>query len=588
MDTQIEEIKKRIDIVEFIGSFVQIKKTGRNFKACCPFHNEKTPSFVISPDRQIWHCFGTCGEGGDIIKFLMKWENITFFEALKELADKAGVKLENGQYEDKEWSQKDRIFKINYLASEFYQYILHQTPFGQKGLDYLKERGMNPKLVKTFELGYAPSSWDSLLKFLRKKGFKDYDIFETGLLVQSEKGSYYDRFRGRLLFPIKDIKGNIVGFSGRLLDPNDKTAKYVNTPETPVYHKRESLYGIHLAKEAIRKEANAILVEGEFDMIMPYQFGFEHFVAIKGAAVTKDQLAILKRYTPRITLALDTDEAGEEAIKRGIAEAEKLELEIQIVRFENAKDPDEAVRKDFIAFKKALANPMPIYDFLINSARNKYPEQTPFHKKKIGEEMVPYISNIKNPIVQSHYIKVLSHVLEVSEESIQTMLKKQHYFKQNQQRRYVKHETEQIPGEELMQKYIISCILQSENPYMVADTIFAVLKPESFTLPALQKIAQAFVDYRQTHQQQFSIQSFFQSLPPELRATADELYLYASNEYGFEELNFEKIALKIQKYSLLEKIKSLSKIEQTSETDKEMTEASRLLTIVEKKLQSIK
>ncbi|MEO6508785.1 MAG: DNA primase, partial [Patescibacteria group bacterium] len=243
MDGAIQEVKDKIDIVEFISSYIPIHKAGRNYKGNCPFHNEKTPSFVISPDRQIWHCFGTCHEGGDCIKFLMKWENITFSEALKELAIKAGIPLAKISVDDKEWQYKERLYKLNSLAADFFHHILVNTSFGKLALDYLKERGVSDAIAKTFQLGYGPNSWDSLIKFLYKKGFTPDEVARSGVAVKNDSGRMYDRFRGRLIFPIKDIRGNIIGFSGRIIEKKESEAKYINTPETEIYHKRESLYG---------------------------------------------------------------------------------------------------------------------------------------------------------------------------------------------------------------------------------------------------------------------------------------------------------------------------------------------------------
>ena len=240
---------------------------------------------------------------------------------------------------------------------------------------------------------------------MKKKKFEEKEVYENGLLVKSERGSYYDRFRGRLMFPIKDSRDYVIGFSGRSLDEKDKQAKYINTPETPIYHKRETLFGINLAKETIKKEKNVYIVEGEFDVISPYQNGFINFVAVKGTALTNEQLMLLKRYTDKITLALDADIAGEESTRRGIEEAEKLDLEVRIVKLPIGKDPDEAVRTDLQAFKKAISRPIPIYDFLIKVAQKKYSEDTSFDKKKIGEEVIPFIERITNPIVRSHYVK---------------------------------------------------------------------------------------------------------------------------------------------------------------------------------------
>ncbi len=422
MENPIEEIKKKIDIVEFIGSFITLKKAGRNYKAVCPFHQEKTPSFVISPERGIWHCFGACGEGGDVIKFLMKWENITFIEALRELAKKTGVKLNKISFEDKIWQKKEKYLGMNQIAGEFFHYILKKTAFGKKASQYLKNRALNQSIIDKFQLGYSPSSWDSLKLFLKKKKYEEEEIMENGLLIRSERGSYYDRFRGRLMFPLKDGRNNILGFSGRILDEKEKEAKYINTPETPIYHKRETLFGINLAKEEIKKKQNAFIVEGEFDMIIPYQFGFSNFVAVKGTALTNEQLMLLKRYTDKITLMMDTDPAGIESIKRGIDEAEKFDFEIRVVTIDYAKDPDEALKKDQTKFKKLIAKPMPIYDFLIETAKKKYPEETAFAKKKIGEEIIPMIEKITNPIVRTFYIKKLSNVLDVSEAVIENLV----------------------------------------------------------------------------------------------------------------------------------------------------------------------
>lgn len=584
MDNQIEEIKRRIDIVDFIGGFIEVKKTGRNFKACCPFHQEKTPSFVISPDRQIWHCFGSCGEGGDIIKFLMKWENITFFEALKELAEKAGVKLESVGFEDKAWSVKEKILRINHLTADYYQYLLQNTSFGTQAREYLLGRNINLQIAKTFQLGYSPQSWDSLLKFLKKKGFNEEEQLQAGVLVKNESGRYYDRFRGRLMFPIKDAKGSVIGFSGRILEGDEKTAKYVNTPETEVYHKRESLFGIHLAKDAIRKEGNVLLVEGEFDMITPYMHGIEHVVAIKGSAVTREQLTILKRYTQKITLALDTDAAGEEAIKRGITEAEKQEFEINVVQFTSGKDPDEAARNDFGAFKKSLTAHLPIYDFLIDIAKQKHPGETPFDKKKIVDDVLPFISNIQNPIVQSHYMRVLSNILQVSEESIRDSIRKRQRQQTYTRRTFIKKTEEGMPREEMTQRFLLSCMFQHENPYLIAEQLFTILEPTDFIIPALGQIAQAFLEYKQ-HHTHFEIKTFIASLPSALQTVADEIYLFASSAMENTDQNLTKLAYEVKRVGIKNNITQLLNDdgEKSSEKDNKLIELNIQLKELDKK-----
>lgn len=586
MENQTELIKSKIDLVEFIGSYIPVKKAGRSYKANCPFHNEKSPSFVISPERQIWHCFGACHDGGDVIKFLMKWENITFYEALKELAVKAGVKLESVGFEDKEWKTKEVLMRINVLAADYFEYILHSTAYGKEALTYLEGRALHPKMIKTFKLGYAPQSWDSLLRFLKKKNYKEEDIFNAGLLSQSGSNHYYDRFRGRIMFPIKDIRGNIIGFSGRLLSSDPGAAKYVNTPETTIYHKRESLFGIHLAKDAIKKQDNVLLVEGEFDMILPYQHGVENVVAIKGSAVTKEQLGVLKRLTKKITLALDADAAGEDAVKRGIREAEEMEFDISVVTVENGKDPDEAVRNDHVAFKKSLQHAVPIYDFLITLAIKTHGDSSPYAKKQIGDDIVPYIGRIHNPIVQSYYIKKIAALLDVSDESVERLTRNSNRQKKPA-RPFVSAQASTPPDRRIMmERFLVSYILQSDNPYTVVDQAFEILSYEDFTVPALAKICAALTEYKKSHPQRFDIKEFVPTLAAELQPVCDEVYMYTGNDPD-QQPDLARVANEIKKTSLKKRISDL--LEQSDEPDKEkqIASLSEMLREVEKRASSV-
>lgn len=591
MDNPIEEIKKKIDIVGFINSYIATKKLGRNFSAPCPFHQEKTPSFVISPERQIWHCFGACQEGGDIFKFLMKWENITFPEALKELAQKAGVPLRSVQFEDHVWKKKERLFEINTMAAQFFEHLLWNTKFGKTGVDFLLSRAIRNETAKKFRIGYAPDSWDSLFNFLKKKKFHEKEIFETGLLVKGQRGGSYDRFRGRLVFPIKDVRGNIIGFSGRSLQEKDKSAKYINIPESFLYRKRETLFGIDTAKDAIKKEKNVYLVEGEFDVISPYQNGFENFVAVKGSAVTKEQLMLLKKYTDKITLALDSDVAGTEAIKKGIEEAESMDFDISIISFDFAKDPDEAVRTDRVAFKKALNSAMPIYDFIMKAALKKYSPDSPFHKKKIADEIIPFIANIKNPIVQSHYFKKISGTLDVDIESVRSLAKKRKEGKREESASYVFRAKDTAESRNvLLEKYLLSLVLQGGSEgYKASNTVFSIIEPDDFSVPAHQKIAQAFLEFRKKSPDTFLLTSFVPSLAKEIQPVCDEIYLFASYETEFVEQNLEKLACEMKRGILKKKIAQLGKEEHTDESirDEKIKNIALLLKEVEKKLLTV-
>ncbi|MDO8610036.1 MAG: DNA primase [bacterium] len=587
MESPVDSIKSKLDIIEFIGSFIELKKTGRNFKAVCPFHSEKTPSFVISPDRQIWHCFGSCQDGGDVIKFLMKWENITFYEAIKELAEKTGVKLVTSELADLNWQKKERFLNMNILVAEFYAFILHKSSYGKKALDYLVNRNINPQTMKTFQLGYSPSSWDSLMQFLKKKKFNEVEMYENGLLVKSERGRYYDRFRGRLMFPIKDPRGQILAFSGRSLDSKDPSAKYINTPETPIYHKRETLFGIQLARDAIKKEQNVYIVEGEFDMISPFQHGYENFVAIKGSALSHEQLLMIKRYTNVITLTLDTDSAGVEAMKRGIEEADRLDFEVNIVSFDYAKDPDEAVRKDLIQFKKTLKKPIPIYDYLIEIAQKKYPENNPFDKKKISEEVIPFMQRITNPIVQSFYIKKLALLLDVSESSIELMIRRMR--KVYVSKPTLKPKSVEPSREQTIQQYLLSTLFQSEEGYLIADKLSLIIESKFFTQVSYQKIYDAYIEFKKSNPLKFDFVLFAKSLSDQLRPVFDELYLFASSDLASDKENVVKLAYEIKKNYYKHSLQNI--LAKSGEVDengkKELSHLSNELKEVEKKLMTL-
>jgi len=438
MDNAVDEIKKKLDVVEYIGRFVELKRSGRNFRGLCPFHQEKSPSFFVNPDRQLWRCFGACQVGGDVIAFLMKFENITFYEALKEMAQETGVKLDNTGFEDRAWQQKEKLVTIHTHAMKYYHYLLTEHASGQTAREYLKDRGISEKIQKTFQLGYAPSSWDSLGAYLRKKGYSNEDLLTAGLVIKSTKGSYYDRFRNRIMFPIIDSRDYVIAFSGRTLMKDTKEAKYINSPETPLYHKRETLYGIHVAKESIRSEKKAMIVEGEFDMISSFMHGITNVVAVKGSIVTKEQIKLLKKYCDHLILALDADFSGTETTLRAIKDAEELDMRIDIITFDMGKDPDEALSKDPIAFKKLLDHPKSLYDFVIDTAVKRHNVDDPFEKKLLAQETMPFLFNIENPIIKNHYINKLAALLSTDARTIEMTLRDYRFKQQKKTRKVVK------------------------------------------------------------------------------------------------------------------------------------------------------
>lgn len=520
--TDVELIKSKIDIVEFLSEYIQVKKAGRNFKALCPFHSEKTPSFTISPERQTWHCFGACAEGGDVVKFLEKWENIDFLEALKILAARVNVQLSRYTPTD-EGRQREKLFEINHMASEFYSYILTSHALGKKAMDYLKERKIKNETIKTFTLGYAPNSWDSLSKYLLKKGYIKEDIHTAGLTVRTDSGRYYDRFRGRLMFALKDPRGNIVGFSGRKLPPqNDKEAKYVNTSDTPIYSKGNNLYGLNITRDSIKKSKEAIIVEGEFDLLASFQSGITNVVAIKGSALTDGQVTMLKRYAEILLLALDSDFAGNEAAKRGIEVAENAGLTVKVVHLPQGKDPADCATDAPHLWKKAVGDASAIYDFIIENAIKKYGKDDVSAKRKVADEVIPFLSKITNPIILSHYVKFFAKLLGVTDESIEATIDQ--FIRKRPAKTVVPEEKHTGDRSVLLEEHILSLVLQSENPKKSLELTFDSIDLSDFSQPPVAKIMELLRNYFLSHEK-LDVKIFAKALTPEISDTFDRAFL---------------------------------------------------------------
>lgn len=530
---QLEEIKSKIDLVQFISSYLPLKKAGRNFKALCPFHTEKTPSFIISPERQIWKCFG-CGKVGDAFGFLMEYERMDFGEALRFLAKKTGVVLKAYRPTEPE-AEKEKLYQINHLAAEFFHYLLLNHPVGKPALDYILGRGITKDSLKLFKLGYAPNLWDGLQKFLvGKKGFSPVNLEKAGLVIPTQRNqtstqhlapsTYYDRFRHRLMFPLTDHRGNICGFAGRLLDPEAKEAKYVNTPETLIYHKSDLLYPLNLTKEEIKKENQTLVVEGELDAISSYQVGVKNVVAIKGSALTENQVKLLKRFTENLVLALDTDVAGDTAARRGIEIADKEGLNIRVVELEKYKDPDEAAQKDPKFYKEKIKKAIPFYDYLIDSAFKRFIGDTPESKKKIGEEMIPVLAKIENEIVKNHYVRKLAEKLDVGEEAILTQIKKflmtETVFKPlSGPVRTVKNRYE------LLEEYLLALCFQSGKVEILLEEPVSNL----FRIPGHSRIISLLKKYL-LEKKKFKSSEFSSTLPLELAELFNNFYLLNTGE----------------------------------------------------------
>jgi len=423
-DAIIEEIKARINIVDLVGSYVHLEKSGVHYKACCPFHQERTPSFMVNEEKNMWHCFG-CSKGGDVFAFVMEIEGLEFREALKMLAEKAGVKLpEYNKREEKNTDNKERIYELLELSAKFFEKQL-EGEGGQKKVGmYLKERGLSEKSIQTFRLGYAPDGWRHLFDFLVNRGFQADEIEQAGLILKKEGGSgYYDRFRDRIMFPIFDILGRVIGYSARVTPGGDESqAKYINTPETLVYHKSKALYGLYQAKLAMKQSATTIIVEGNMDVIAMHQAGIENTVAVSGTALTDEQLAIMKRYGNEVKLFFDMDGAGQKASRRSAELALSKEMTVSIIALPFGKDASEIAKENPEKLREVAEHSLPALQYFLDTTLEKYDQNTADGKRKIVDEYTEILLFVTHPIERSFWIKKLSQAIQMEEKFIMSIV----------------------------------------------------------------------------------------------------------------------------------------------------------------------
>lgn len=425
MPTPVEDIKARLDIVDFINETVPLRQAGSNWKGKCPFHNEKTPSFMVSRERGSWHCFG-CGRGGDVFTFIQEQEGLDFPEALRLLAKRAGVQLK--VYNKEEQTQRTKVLDVLRWVSRYYQEVLHKASEAESARQYLKQRQVGEESIEDFGLGYAPAGWDITFQALKKKGFSDDDIFQAGLTIKKDRGAgYYDRFRNRIMFPINDVHGTVVGFTGRVLDAlvdpkGPVPAKYINSPQTIVYDKGRVLYGLDKAKQEIKKVGKAVMVEGQMDCLMSHQAGVRHVVASSGTALTADQVGLLKRFTTNIVLAFDQDAAGAQAALRGVDQALLAKMDVRIVRLSQGKDPDELIRHDLPAWHKAIDDAQPLMEYYVQEATAGRDLKNVNDKKAAVKFLLPIIGKLGDPVEQAHYLQQLADLVHVEPSALRQSL----------------------------------------------------------------------------------------------------------------------------------------------------------------------
>jgi DNA primase len=436
----IDEIKQRVDIVDVVSWYVPgLKKAGRSFKASCPFHVEKTPSFFVFPERQSWHCFGACATGGDAFSFVMRKEGVDFGEALRILAQRTGVSLAPLQPSGSQ-REGQRLKEINEAASEYYHRLL-LSQVGQPVRSYLAQRGVAEKTIGDFQLGFSLDSWEALRDELTQKGCREDELLTAGLLVEKEQGKVYDRFRNRLMFPIRGADGKVVGFGARALD--DSLPKYLNSPQTPVFDKSSTLYGIDRAKSAIRKQDLAIVVEGYMDAVIAHQYGFNNVVASLGTSLTERQVGIIKKLTKHLALALDADAAGEMAMLRGqevISETFGQPMSVSgwtDVRYENpydadwkvvilppGKDPDDVIRESAEQWQHLITQATPVIEYVFKVVASKLDLTDLRGKSSAVDQLLPVVKEIRDPVSQAHYLQKLSRLVGVDERELASALRR--------------------------------------------------------------------------------------------------------------------------------------------------------------------
>ena len=481
----IEEIRNKSDIVKVISDYVKLKKRGKNYVGLCPFHAEKDPSFTVSFEKQLFHCFG-CNEGGNIFAFLMKAENIGFAEAVEELGGRLGIAVPKPSAGGVSRGEKDKLYQVMLMATRFFRECLEGAA-GAAARSYLKERGILEKTVSLFELGFAPQGWDNLFKHLVSRGVAPALIERAGLILPREgKNGYYDRFRSRLIFPVLDPRGRAVALVGRAL--GNEEPKYLNSPDTPIYHKGETLYGLNLSKEQIRKSKGAIMVEGNFDLITPIQAGFTNSVATLGTALTASQCKLLSRYCDTIILAYDADAAGGTAAERSVELMRDQGLKVKVAQLVGGKDPDEVIRRQGKeAFEKCIASALPFLEFKIRRVLLRHNLNEIEARAKALREVAGVLAREKDAFVQKEYAKLAAPLLKLDLDTLLAEIKRFHHYPRGGQGSL--RRTTEKPNSKVIEaeKNLIALATQSRE---ALELLKAEMGIDDFSLPEARAIAE--------------------------------------------------------------------------------------------------
>ncbi|MEK7589586.1 MAG: DNA primase [Patescibacteria group bacterium] len=568
MADSIEQIKSKLDVVDVISGYIKVQKSGVNFKARCPFHNEKTPSFYISPERQIWHCFG-CAKGGDMFGFIKEIESVEFGEALRILAQRAGVQLDRYTPESK--SEKTELYEITEAASQFFEKQLTHSQTGQKAREYLKSRGVDEEMVREFRLGFAPDDWQVLGKFLNDRGHKNPKIVAAGLAVPKDNRQY-DRFRSRITFPILDINGQVVGFTGRVFSTKPMTkeeegAKYINTPQTLIYDKSKVLYGLHRAKVDIKTADACVLVEGNMDALMSYQAGVRNVVATSGTALTPHHLRLLQRYTTNLNFCFDTDQAGAIATRRGIGLALSQSFNIKVLTITDAecKDPADYVKKYGSGWQEVVSKAKPVIEFYFDKARQSFDPSSVESKKAIIAAIAPFIQRLQSRVERSHWVNHVASYLRVREEDVSADIAQIKddlgVYEETTKPQATVAKSMPTVTMDMLSEALLSVIMK--NPALFQEDVKRI--NTQFLDPSIASIVRQL-----TAQKQFDIDSFMKNFR-EQNSTYRLEFAYLKSQELWKD--FPDEALKAEFYTLLHRIKQKAVLAKLATLELEMKEA---------------
>lgn len=562
----VDEVKQKLDILDLVSQTVKLRKSGRSYAGLCPFHsNTRTPAFYVFPETQTWHCFGACGMGGDIFTFVMKRDNVDFGEALRTLAERAGVILHRDPQQE---SNTKRLIEINQTAAAFFNYQLKHHAEAQFVRAYLAKRRINELSVETFQIGYALNSYNALLDHLRNKNFSIAEIESAGLIVSSEDGRVRDRFRGRLMFPIRNRRGEYVAFGARAMQ-QEQQPKYLNSSDSPLFSKSDTLYGLDLAKEAIRSDNLAIIVEGYTDVVIAHQEGFKNVVASLGTALTEKQLSQLSRMTKRYALALDADEAGAAATERGLNLArqalsyknapvpvgpglivfkERLEAELLILEMPLGRDPDEVILENPQTWRDLVANAKPLLDYFLDLQARGLDLSSAQGKSEYVKRMLPVIAQVKDGVQRAHYAQELARRTRSDERVVLDQLGT---FEKSDAPVRVDRAAKELPAKPQAARYDEYLIaLALHTPDLIHQVEFVT--PDDFSDPLLRQVWETLLSYNRAATA-FDVTAFISQLAPETRQTGEYLR-EASKGIQFEgsdaqrELETTAYRLRLQRY----------------------------------------